>query len=171
LISQLGGPSYREPQPDEEPVEEWERATLPISESAKFRRGLYVATPRTLPDAMLSTFDAPDGATVCPLRQRTNTPLQAMTLLNDPLFVKAAIALSKHPELPATLDHRQRILRLWHHCLGRSPTANEVQVLEELYQRLAAEKASRALDTTDNLDIWFVMTRTILNLDEMVTRE
>ena len=171
LISQLGGPSYREPQPDEEPTEDWERATIPVSESAQFRRGLYVGTKRTVPDAMLSSFDAPDGATVCPLRQRTNTPLQAMTLLNDPLFVKAASALSKHSQHPISLVPQQRIVRLWSHCLGRSPTPNEVQVLEDLYQLLAAEKASRALDTTDSLDVWFVMTRTILNLDEMVTRE
>ncbi len=171
LLSQFGGPSYRGPQPDDEPTEEWERLTLPVSESSMFRRGLYVATPRTLPDAMLATFDAPDGATVCPLRQRTNTPLQAMTLLNDPLFVKAAIALSKHPELSSSLDVRQRIDQLWYHCVGRSPSTNEVQVLEELYQQLATEKAALTSSAPEVLDVWFVMARTILNLDEMVTRE
>ncbi len=171
LLSQFGGPSYRGPQPDDQPIEEWERATLPVSDSSMFRRGLYVATPRTLPDAMLATFDAPDGATVCPLRQRTNTPLQAMTLLNDPLFVKAASALSKHPELPSSLDVRQRITRLWYHCVARAPTSNEVQVLEELYQQLATEKAAQPIDMPEPLDAWFVIARTILNLDEMVTRE
>jgi cytochrome c553 len=171
LLSQFGGPSYRGPHPDDESAEEWERATLPVSESSMFRRGLYVATPRTLPDAMLSTFDAPDGATVCPLRQRTNTPLQAMTLLNDPLFVKAATALSKHPDLPSSLDVKQRIAQLWYHCVGRSATAKEAQVLEELYQQLATEKASQSVDASKELDEWFVMARTILNLDEMVTRE
>ena len=170
LISQLGGPSYRAPQPDEQPVEDWEPATLPVSESGMLRRGLYVATPRTLPDAMLSTFDAPDGATVCPVRQRTNTPLQAMTLLNDPLFVKAATALSKDSALES-LDRRQRIVRMWRHCMGRLPTKSEVQVLEELHQQLEAEKLLSGSDATNTLDVWFVMARTILNLDEMVTRE
>lgn len=171
LLSQFGGPSYRAPQPDDEPTEEWERATLPVTDAGMFRRGLYVTTLRTLPDAMLSTFDAPDGSTVCPLRQRTNTPLQAMTLLNDPLFVKAASALAKHPELPASLAPRQRITGLWYHCMGRAPTTKEVQVLEDLYYQLAAEKSAHATDATDALDVWLVMARTILNLDEMVTRE
>ena len=170
LNSQLGGPSYRALQPDEQSVEDWEPVTLPVSESGMFRRGLYVATRRTLPDAMLSTFDAPDGATVCPLRQRTNTPLQAMTLLNDPLFVKAATALSKNSTF-VSLDRRHRIVRMWHHCMGRLPTTSEVQVLVELHQQLEAEKLSRGLDATNTLDVWFVMARTILNLDEMVTRE
>ena len=118
----------------------------------------------------LILFDAPDGATVCPVRQRTNTPLQAMTLLNDPLFVKAATALSKDSALES-LDRRQRIVRMWRHCMGRLPTKSEVQVLEELHQQLEAEKLLSGSDATNTLDVWFVMARTILNLDEMVTRE
>jgi mono/diheme cytochrome c family protein len=164
LDLQLGGPSYRANGPDDEPREGWEREVLSGSENGKFRRGLYVAIPRTLPDPMLTTFDATDGATACPLRQRTNTPLQAMTLLNDPLFVEAARSLAKHnTDLDYdSLDPRVRIQQMWIGCLGRQPKPQELQVLEDLYDRLVIANTT---------EVWFVIARSILNLDEMITRE
>jgi len=171
LISQLGGPSYRIPGPNDETTEDWEPAALVASSAGLFRRGLYVAIPRTLPDAMLTTFDAPDGITTCPLRQRTNTPLQAMTLLNDPLFVQAAEALSKSYSEKADESPRQRIVKMWCHCIGRQPTMQEIEILEELYRQLVATQSSDGTDETDFSKVWFVLARTVLNLDETVTRE
>jgi hypothetical protein len=171
LISQLGGPSYRIPGPNDETTEDWEPVALVASETGLFRRGLYVAIPRTLPDAMLTTFDAPDGITTCPLRQRTNTPLQAMTLMNDPLFVRAAKALSKSYSEKRDESPRQRIEQMWRHCIGRLPTMQEIEVLEELYRKLVTAQSSDGNGETDFLELWFVMARTVLNLDETVTRE
>lgn len=171
LISQLGGPSYRIPGPNDETTEDWEPVALVASSAGLFRRGLYVAIPRTLPDAMLTTFDAPDGITTCPLRQRTNTPLQAMTLLNDPLFVQAAEALSKSYSEKADESPRQRIEQLWRHCLGRQPTMQEIEILEDLYRQLVAAQSSDGTGETDFSKVWFVLARTVLNLDETVTRE
>ncbi len=171
LISQLGGPSYRIPGPNDETTEDWEPVALVASSAGLFRRGLYVAIPRTLPDAMLTTFDAPDGITTCPLRQRTNTPLQAMTLLNDPLFVQAAKALSKSYSEKANESQRQRIEQMWRHCIGRRPTMQEIEVLEELCRELVAAQSSEGTGETDFSKVWFVLARTILNLDETVTRE
>ena len=171
LLSQFGGPSFRSPQPDDEPTEDWKRDTIVVPAAGMFRRGLYVAIPRTLPDAMLTTFDAPDGAAVCPMRQRTNTPLQAMTLLNDPLFVNAARSLAKVESQQASHDVRNRLEQMWNHCLGRLPITKEIQVLQELYQQLVEEQNSNAADASVLSDVWFVLARTVLNLDEMVTRE
>ncbi len=171
LISRLGGPSYRIPGPNDERTEDWEPAALLASDAGLFRRGLYVAIPRTLPDAMLTTFDAPDGITTCPLRQRTNTPLQAMTLLNDPLFVQAAKALSNRYSERADESPRPRIEQMWHHCIGRLPTMQEIEVLEELYWKLIAAPSSDGSGETDLSKVWFVLARTVLNLDETVTRE
>jgi hypothetical protein len=120
---------------------------------------------------MLTTFDAPDGITTCPLRQRTNTPLQAMTLLNDPLFVRAAKALSKNYSEKGDESPRQRIEQMWRHCIGRLPTMQEIEVLEELYRKLVTAQSSDGNGETDYLKLWFVMARTVLNLDETVTRE
>ena len=171
LISQMGGPSYRIPGPNDETTEDWEPIALVASSAGLFRRGLYVAIPRTLPDAMLTTFDAPDGITTCPLRQRTNTPLQAMTLLNDPLFVQAAEALSKSYSEKLGESPSQRIEKMWRHCLGRLPTSQEIEVLAELYRQLVAAQSSDRIGETDSSKVWFALARTVLNLDETVTRE
>ncbi len=75
-----------------------------------------------LPDPLLSLFDAPDGTTFCPARQRTNTPLQAMTLMNDPIFVSAAQRLAKDVMRGNGVTERERLERLWRACLGRDPS-------------------------------------------------
>src|SRR5204863_9917630 len=62
----------------------------------RYRRGLYIFFQRTIPYPMLMTFDAPDSNNSCTRRERSNTPLQALTLLNDPIFFQCAQALGKH---------------------------------------------------------------------------
>ena len=100
----------------------------PQSEGAdNFRRGLYIFRQRTLPYPQLETFDAPDNVQVVCKRDRSTTPLQALTLLNDPVFEEAALHLGKRiqREGGASVDERMRYaFRL---CVSREPSAEELQ--------------------------------------------
>ncbi|MFM8572143.1 MAG: PSD1 and planctomycete cytochrome C domain-containing protein [Pirellula sp.] len=170
LAGGLGGPSYRISGDGNETYLDWEPAVLTPKESGMYRRGIYIAVTRTIPDPMLATFDSPDGATVCPIRQRTNTPIQALTLMNDPIFVDAARALARRYSSGGAETVSQRLRDLWLHCLGRVPSEIELQVLRELYDRVELENRQKNRGAIDNDHIWFVLTRTVLNLDEIVTR-
>jgi len=110
----------------------------------RYRRGLYTFVFRATPPPSLNVFDAPDGYSSCTRRTRSNTPLQALTLMNDPAFFEFASALEKviRKEGPATAFRR---------CTSRVPDAAELAVLKKLDPLSAA--------------------RVLLNLDETVTRE
>ncbi|MGH9577649.1 MAG: DUF1553 domain-containing protein, partial [Terriglobales bacterium] len=99
----------------------------------KYRRGLYIFFQRTVPYPMLMTFDAPDSNATCTRRERSNTPLQALTLLNDPVFFECAQALGKRmAELPVT-NPTERIRHGFEMCLARPPTNEELGRLGRLY--------------------------------------
>src|SRR5438876_786069 len=108
ITSRIGGPSVRPPQPAE-------YATLTYANSVKwvestggdrYRRGLYTFFQRTSPYPMLMTFDSPDSNECQAARQTSNTPLQALTILNDPAFFEAAQSLGRRivSEVPAESD-------------------------------------------------------------------
>src|SRR5207237_6915945 len=113
LVRTIGGPSVRPPQPAG-------ISELTYAGSAKwvestgldrYRRGLYTWFQRTSPYPMLMTFDAPDSNVCCVRRERSDTPLQALTLLNDTVFVECAQALGKrmlHDKPEAGVDERIR---------------------------------------------------------------
>jgi hypothetical protein len=92
----------------------------------------------------LNVFDAPDGYSTCTRRLRSNTPLQALTLLNDPAFFEFATALEK-------VVRQDGLASAFRRCTSRTPRADELAVLEQLDPLTAA--------------------RVLLNLDETVTRE
>ena len=108
------------------------------------RRGLYTFTYRVTPPPALSVFDAPDGLATCTRRNRSNTPLQALTLLNDPAFLECADALAR-------LIERDGLAVAFRRCTARIPTAAELATLQPLAPRSAA--------------------RVLLNLDETITRD
>lgn len=180
LTTRIGGPSVRPPQPKGV-------SNLTYANSAKwveskdenrYRRGLYIWFQRTSPYPMLTTFDAPDSNVCCVKRERSCTPLQALTLLNDRVFVECARELAKR-----TLKDENRIDRAFRLCLGREPTVREKERLsllfEELLQlcqenpqavlKLTGEK--KPTEQTIELAAWTALARTLLNLDETVTRE
>jgi len=144
----------------------------------KYRRGLYIFFQRTVPYPMLMTFDAPDSNTSCTRRERSNTPLQALTLLNDPVFFECAQALGKSVA-KETGTTEERIGSAFQRCLSRGPTKAEMRRLSQLYAeqlkllgtqgenvvKLANEKDAEA---TASL---VALCRVIMNLDEFVTRE
>ena len=194
LLSQkIGGPSVRPPQPNE-------YSSLTYAGSAKwntsggedrYRRGLYTFFQRTSPYPMLMTFDAPDSNTCLARRQTSNTPLQALTIWNDPVFVECAQALGRRimGEQKAGGNEGETVVRRVEYALlvslSRRATPEELEALVEYYQQqreLLAEKPEAAkqiagplpvVDGTDMAELaaWVVLGRVILNLDEFISRE
>lgn len=190
LEPQIGGESVRPPQPADV-------ASLGYANSVKwaeskganrYRRGLYTFFQRTVPYPMYMDFDAPDSNEVCTRRERSNTPLSALTLQNDPVFVECAQAfarrvLSKAPR--GASESRARINHALLLTLGRLPTAHEVEVIDRLQRNAQAyltqhpEEAKALAGSSPRpagaddaeLAAWTVVGRTLLNLDEFITRE
>ena len=148
-----------------------------------FRRGLYIFRKRTMPYPQLITFDAPDALTTCVRRERSTTPLQALILLNDPVFLEAAQGLATRilRELPSALA--QRIQFAFEISLGRPPTASEKDRIASYYRRQkdalsAAPDAidglypQRGVEQIDRLEaaVWVSIASVILNMDEFITR-
>ncbi len=185
LNTTIGGKSVRPPQPagvaelGYSGSVKWPESTGPD----RYRRGLYIHFQRTTPYPMLMNFDEPDSNTTCTRRSRSNTPLQALNLLNDPVFFEAAQALATRvlEEMPANVP--QRIDYAFQLCLSREPTARERQRLIEYYEQqkqlLAKDpKATESMqpfrpEGVEPLDAaaWVGVSRVLLNLDEFITRE
>jgi cytochrome c553 len=176
LNPKVGGPPVFPPIPNGvmslgQVKREWK-----VSEGAdRYRRGLYTFIFRATPPPSLAVFDAPDAFSACTRRLRSNTPLQALTLLNDEQFFDLARALAKRilREAPGTdagrLDFAFRL------CTARPPGASEKKTLKEL---LAQELARREpiAGAPDGVDAgvfgaWTSVARVLLNLDETITRE
>jgi len=193
LAVRIGGPSVRPPQPAE-------YANLTYANSARwvestgadrYRRGMYTFFQRTSPYPMLMTFDTPDSNECAARRQTSNTPLQALTLWNDPVFFESARSLGRRVvcEVPPEDDPRQTVRRRASHCfelgLARRPSEPELSDLVGLFDahiRLAGqdEAAARQMigpepppkgTTVAELAAWIGVGRTVLNLDEFITRE
>ena len=132
----------------------------------RYRRGLYTFLWRATPHPALALFDAPDAFSTCTRRLRSNTPLQALTLLNDQAFYEFAQGLAARVlrEVPKS-DH-ERIDYAFRLCLARRPSAEESQRLNDLLaQQLAGEQKAKESEA------WTTVARVLLNLDETITRE
>ena len=97
----------------------------------RYRRSLYTFSKRTAPFAMYNTFDAPSGEACVARRDVSNSPLQALTLLNDTVFLEAAEALGKTIAAMDGTDE-QKAAALFRRCLIRPPEKDEVDMLVEL---------------------------------------
>jgi len=136
----------------------------PLSKgSDRYRRGIYTFIFRATPPPALSVFDAPDGFSTCTRRIRSNTPLQALTLLNDSAYVEFAQALAARLMKEAKTDDA-RISHAYQLCVSRPPLDRERGALMRL---LAAERKSNATEA----QAWQAVARVMLNLDETITRE
>jgi hypothetical protein len=145
LSPKLGGPPVYPPIPDGVMGQGQVKRTWTVSKGAdKYRRGIYTFLYRASPPPALTVFDAPDGYTTCTRRLRSNTPLQALTLMNDAAFFEFATALEQ-------VIQKDGIETAFRRCTARAPKPAELAVL----QKLDPLNAARAL----------------LNLDETVTRE
>jgi hypothetical protein len=142
--------------------------------SERYRRGMYIFFKRTVPYPMLMTFDAPDATVSCSRRERSNTPLQALTLLNDPVFYECAETLGRQMielhrnDIPAAVND------LFQRCLGRRPVDRERSVLVAAYQdlvRLKEGEGKQDAPEDARLAAMIAVTRIVMNLDEFITRE
>ncbi|HKP11618.1 MAG TPA: DUF1553 domain-containing protein, partial [Blastocatellia bacterium] len=193
LNEAVGGPSVSPYQP----AGLWEEMAFGDGFSAQtyrqsqgrdlYRRSLYTFWKRTVPPASLLTFDAPDREKCVARRAVTNTPLQALVLMNDPTYVEAARALAARALREGGRDATSRLRYAFRLATARWPTAAEVGVLRELLtKQLGAyrrdNKAALALlkvgesPLDAKLDVaetaaWAVVASAILNLDETITRE
>jgi hypothetical protein len=146
----------------------------------RYRRALYVEWRRTSPYPSMATFDAPNRE-VCALRRpRSNTPLQALVTLNDPVYVEAAQALGKRMA-NATGSAQDKVRSGFDLCLARAPKAGELKRLVELYQGARAdyakqpEKAKEMAGQSEKNDAgdlaaWTTVANVMLNLDEFLMR-
>jgi hypothetical protein len=190
LTERMGGPSNYPPVPKN--VLEfnyvqiaWPEATGPD----RYRRSLYTFRRRSMPDPALGNFDAPTGDISCSRRLRSNTPLAALTGLNEPIFVEAARGLALRALKEGGADDGARVERAFFLCTARMPTDEEkrelLAFLEAQRQRLAAgwldprEIASGDADklpalppgtTPQDAAAWTLVSRVLLNLDETVTK-
>jgi hypothetical protein len=178
LVEQVGGPSVRPPQPvgAESHVysdDHWVDASGPD----RYRRGLYTFWKRSSPYGTFATFDAPSREQSCTRRARTNTPLQALALLNDPAFDECARAFGARllSETSAAAgdataaDDRARLASGFRRCTARAPNDAE---LERLIALLAAERSAvLALDAQEREPtVWARIATVLLNLDDTLCR-
>ena len=187
LSRKIGGPSVKPPQPKGvSDVTYAGRAKWVVSKGEnKYRRGMYTWFQRTSPYAMLLTFDAPESTVCCIRREESNTPLQALTLLNDAVFVECSQALARRVLTEqARGSGDDRIQHLFRLCLARDPSDREMEILRRLQVQFVANcrknpKTSTALignfrckewSVPENA-AWVALARTVMNLDEFITRE
>jgi hypothetical protein len=154
----------------------------------QYRRGIYVVLKRGSPYPSFMTFDATERMTCVTRRSRSNTPLQSLVLLNDPVYTEAAFAFGERmlSESPEDTD-TSRIDYGFCIAVSRQPTAREVNLLQKLLnserQALVANpkkvevimKDHSGIDIPESMDsnelaAWYVIAATILNLDETITK-
>lgn len=166
LNDEIGGPSFRPHMPED--VKKLGAAGAFVWEDSngpeRFRRGLYIFAQRTVPYPTAMTFDQADPCDACPRRDRSNTPLQALTLLNHSLFVDCAQGLARRMDSLAGATVRQKIEHGFQLCLSRTPTRDELNRLERLHA--GTPKVSATPDGA-----WLQVAQVLLNLDEFMTRE
>jgi len=166
LAPKLGGPPVRPYQPPGlwDSKVGGDRVTYDVSTGEDaHRRGLYTVWKRASPYPSFITFDA-SARTACTVkRSRSNTPLQALTLLNDPVYVEAAAALATRVsrERPGATDEA-RLRHAFRLCVAREPAAVELAALDQL---LAQQRAAR-----DDSSAWQAIASALLNLDETITK-
>ena len=180
LTPTFGGPSVYPPIPENamalgQRKQPWPTSTGPD----RYRRGLYTFYYRATPPPSMNVFDSPDGYSTCTRRIRSNTPLQALALLNDTAFVEFAEGLATRvlKEVPANdtarLEHAFRL------CLARKPSAAEASLLVDLLKSETAsvsEAEAKAVKAPAGVErkqfaVWMTLARVLLNLDETITRE
>ena len=147
LTKVVGGPSVMPPQPDG--VYAFTQDPKPWKTELggnRYRRGMYTFFWRSLPHPMLTVFDAPNANVTCTRRLRSNTPLQALTLANDVMFMECAQSLADRLLAESSVSLVERVQHLVRLTLSREPTAEETEYLVGLVERqrqaFAADPAS-----------------------------
>ncbi|HZF40513.1 MAG TPA: DUF1553 domain-containing protein, partial [Blastocatellia bacterium] len=193
LNPKVGGPSVFPPAPDFLFLPPASYGPKPWDESRnedRYRRALYTFRYRSTPYPMLQAFDAPNGDFSCVRRAKSNTPLQALTTLNETVFLESARALALKTAREGGATDAARLEFAFRRVLARRPTQKESAELIGLLNRqrerfVAGESNPWNLATSDpdkpfalpkgvkmdDLAAWTVVARVLLNLDETITKE
>ncbi|WP_164100564.1 PSD1 and planctomycete cytochrome C domain-containing protein [Candidatus Laterigemmans baculatus] len=181
LVEKLGGPSVKPPQPKGL----WSAVGYSGSNTVRFvpdegekiyRRSLYTFWKRTSPPPQMTTFDAPSRESCTARRERTNTPMQALLLMNEPQYVEAAKGLAREAAEAAGSDEAEQIRWAFKAVLSRAPDASELEELQtlrrdaeqlyaaepELTEALGVDSPAAAAET--------IVASTILNLDAALNK-
>jgi hypothetical protein len=176
LSPKIGGPSVKPYQPDGIWDSPYSGETWMASRGDDaFRRGIYTFWKRTAPYPSFVTFDATSRESCTVRRIRTNTPLQALALLNDRMMIQAAGALGQKMRLSGPND-ASHLAEGFRRCTSRRPTAKELLRLEALLVKLRARyavrpKAVAAFGKTVDDAAYTMVGNVLLNLDETITKE
>jgi hypothetical protein len=179
LALKIGGPSVRPPQPASVTETAYGGGGWNASNGEdRYRRSLYTFSKRTAPFGLYNTFDAPTGESCITHRDVSNTSLQALSLLNDVIFLEASRALGKIlTTREGSVD--ERVNEAYLRVLGRKPADEERTTLAKFYEaqqsrfaakELDAAKATGEKDATPERAAWTVLARALFNLDEAVTK-
>lgn len=183
LESRVGGPSVFPPQPEIVSKEGFSNVWKTSEGADRYRRGLYTWLQRLSPFAQNVTFDAPPANASCTRRDRSNSPLQALTLLNDPVFFEAAQAMARVALTQPDFTDNERIRWVFRRAVSRDTTDSEAQVLNEYLseqRRLLSENAAAAerlapiaIDDMKRAEVaaWTGLCSAVLNLHEFIVRE
>ena len=192
LNEKIGGPSVYPPAPDflfQPPAsygpKQWKLST----DGQQYRRSLYVHGYRSVPYPALQLFDAPKGDAACVRRQRSNTPLQALVMLNEPQFVECARAMAARVLRDGNQTDNERLQYAHRLCVSRSATPAELTILQTLLNQQRERIAANEIDVEKLIGTspgpgqqlngrsakefapWIVVCRAILNLDETITKQ
>lgn len=185
LSKKMLGPGVYPPQPKGIYVVTQVAKQWPESQGEdRYRRGIYTYFWRSSPYPMLPTFDAPDANSTCTRRNRSNTPLQALTLANDASFMEFVKGLSDRVLRDGPTDDAGRIQFAFRAALSREPSPQESEVLLRFVrtqrrhfeaERPSARSAASATRPESASEVesatWTALSRVVLNLDEFITRE
>jgi hypothetical protein len=183
LDSRIGGPSVFPPQPESVSKEGFSNVWQTSEGADRYRRGLYTWIQRLSPFAQNVTFDAPPTNTSCTRRDRSNSPLQALTLLNDPVFFEAAQAMARTILQEPHESDDLRLNAIVYRAIGRPSSDRETNILKEYlndqrqlmktHPEQSAKIAPQPLEGIDSAEVaaWTGVCSVVLNLHEFLTRE
>ncbi len=159
----IGGPGVFPPQAKEVfALTQSQRNWVESKGPDRYRRGMYTYIWRQSQHPLMTTFDAADAQTSCTRRNRSNTPLQALHLANDPVFVELADGLGKRIEKDGPSDDAGKVAFAFRVCYARDPSSAEAERVLAYLQ--AQQKANPKT-------AWAAVARVLMNLDEFITRE
>ena len=167
LVEKIGGPSVRPPQPEGVTEAAYGGGWTPSTGPDRWRRSLYTFSKRTAPFALYNTFDGPTGEACIPRRDVSNTPLQALTLLNDIVFTEAAQSFGKILAGRNASD-AEKLDEAFRRIVCRKPADDERATLLKFFQTQRA----RLTDGKPSADAaaWSALVRALFSLDEVVTK-
>ena len=186
LISRkMGGPGVFPPQPDGcMNLGQQKKSWRPSKGDDRFRRAVYTYRWRATPHPALKVFDTPDAFAACTRRLRSNTPLQALTLLNDPAYFEINIGFARRVLMEGQGSNAQKLSFAFRLCLSRDPDEAETKILASMLQRelaafaktpAVAESMLKGHETgglpKPELAAWTMVARVLMNTDETITRE